>query len=116
MIIGTKLRHKRGDRAVFTVVGVEGGGHYVLAPDVHGPAISASELELSTLFTILSEPDARAGAPTPSVRVLGMSDLEAAGRERLRARMERQAAARARSPQGRTPEEVFADAAGQELR
>jgi len=113
-MIGTKLRRRRGGRTTYTVVGVEGGGHYVLGPDVHGPAISASELELSTLFTILSEPDAPAAAPQPSVRVLGMSDAEAAGRERLRAQLEQQAATRARSPQGQTPEEVFADAAGQE--
>ena len=113
-MIRTKLRRK-GDRAVFTVVGVEGGGHYVLAPDVHGAAISASELEIARLFSVVAEPDTKTtAAPAPSVRVLGMSDAEASGRERLRAQMERQAAARARSPQGPTPEDVFADAAGRE--
>ena len=111
-MIGTTLKRRR-DRALFRVVGRD-GGQWVIAPERFGPALSASELELRELFGVVSEPDAPAPAPTPSARVLGMSDAEAAGRELLRAQMERQAATRARSPQGRTPEEVFADAAGQE--
>lgn len=103
-MIGTVLRRRR-DRALYRVVGRD-GGKWVLAPEEFGGAISASELEVRELYAVVSEPDAPA-APEPAVKVIGQSDTEAAGRERLRATMERQAAGRARSPQGRTPEQVF---------
>ena len=111
-MIGTTLKRKR-DRALFRVIGRD-GGQWIIGPDEFGPAVRTSELEIAELFAVVSESDAPTAAPEPSVRVLGMSDAEAAGRERLRAQMEQQAASRARSPQGPTPEEVFADAAGRE--
>ena len=99
------ILRRRRDRALYRVVGRD-GGQWILAPEEFGPAISVSELEIRELYAVVSEPDAPA-VPEPAVRVIGQSDAEAAGRERLCATMERQAANRATSPQGRTPEQVF---------
>ena len=105
-MVGTVVRRKRGDRALFRVIGRD-GGQWVIGPEEEfGPALNVSELELRELYAVVSASDAPA-APEPSVRVLGMTDTEVSGREHLRAQMARQAAGRAREPQGRTPEQVF---------
>lgn len=103
-MIGTVVKRKR-DRAVFRVVGRD-GGQLVIAPVEHGGALAVSELELRELFSVVNEAEAHP-QPRPTVTPLGMSEREAAGRESLRADLERQATMRARQPQGRVPEDVF---------
>lgn len=82
-MIGCSLKRKR-DRQTFRVVG-RNGGHWVLAPVEHGPAIEVSPLEASELFSVAGDaPEAAEVAPVEAA-VFGRSAGEQASREALAA-------------------------------
>jgi hypothetical protein len=104
-MIGTRLRRRR-DKTTFRVVGRD-GGQWVLAPDVFGSPLAASELEISELYAVIGE-DAKTPSVEPATRVVGRSASEQAGYEALAERSyEAFAAAREKptAPPALTPEE-----------
>lgn len=105
-MLGARLR-RRSDRAIFRVTGMD-GGQWVLSPEDFGPAIAASPLECSELFTVLADfgtPE----QPKPQRRVFGRSDGEQAGYEALAA-AHAEALDSPREPAPLAPEEAFAAA------
>lgn len=79
---GIELKRKR-DRKLFRVVGRE-GSMWVLAPVDYGPAITASPLELATLFSVEGG-GTEVEQVAARVAVAGRSEAEQVGRERLAA-------------------------------
>lgn len=104
-MLGTHLRRKR-DKETFRVVGRD-GGQWVLAPDVFGSPLAASELEIRELYAVIGE-DAETPPVEPATRVVGRSASEQAGYGALAERSHAGfVASRAKSsvPPGLTPEE-----------
>lgn len=106
MPIGARVK-RRADGETFRVVGSY-GGQLVLGPDIHGPSITVSSLELRTLFDVDAEPEP---AASPQTTVFGRDDAEQTGWERLAAAHVADLAERRSAPTPPTPEEAFAAAA-----
>lgn len=109
-MLGTKLRRRR-DRREFRVIGCNGRGHWVLGTEPFGPAITASDLEISALFTPTGAAPER--TPTEAVmNVAGRTGDEQAGYEALSDQAYERFAASLGKPirsDAPTPEEAFRD-------
>lgn len=104
-MVGAVVRRKRGDRQTFRIVGRD-GNRWILGPVDFGPAVTASELELSALFAVVSEPEAVV-PQRPQRPTLGYTADEQAAREALAAEHVRSISTPRNGPTLPSPEDVF---------